>query len=93
MWTFAKSKVHFMFRMNKLSQENCTVKRRLEQALDDMSKRDGDLGALQRRLNDLEGDLEKERVKCDKLRRDNEIICQVCSIIQLFSRNCPHVSF
>ena len=76
--------------MQRLSDENDNVKRRLEQALDDMNKRDGDLSTLQRRLNDLEGDLEKERMKCDKLRRDNETICQVRSVIHFFSQLAPN---
>ncbi|KAM3182251.1 hypothetical protein ACTXT7_012769 [Hymenolepis weldensis] len=63
--------------LDKLTTENDQVKRRLEQAFDEMNKRDGELGTLQRRLNDLEGELEKERVNAEKLRRDNETICQV----------------
>ncbi|VUZ47680.1 unnamed protein product, partial [Hymenolepis diminuta] len=62
--------------LDKLTAENDQVKRRLEQAFDEMNKRDGELGTLQRRLNDLEGELEKERVNAEKLRRDNETICQ-----------------
>uniref|UniRef100_A0A5K3EK52 IF rod domain-containing protein n=1 Tax=Mesocestoides corti TaxID=53468 RepID=A0A5K3EK52_MESCO len=62
--------------IEQLVQENEKVKRRLEQAFDDMNKRDGDLNTLQRRLNDLESELEKERMNADKLRRDNETICQ-----------------
>ncbi|VDK32580.1 unnamed protein product [Taenia asiatica] len=62
--------------MNSLTQENEKVKRRLEQAFDDMNKRDNDLNTLQRRFNDLESELEKERINSEKLRRDNETICQ-----------------
>ncbi|KAL5111864.1 70 kDa neurofilament protein [Taenia crassiceps] len=62
--------------MNSLTEENDKVKRRLEQAFDDMHKRDNDLNALQRRFNDLECELEKERMNSEKLRHDNETICQ-----------------
>nr|CDS33188.2 intermediate filament protein [Hymenolepis microstoma] len=63
-------------RLNKLTNENDQIKKRLEQEFDEMNKRDGEIGALQRRLNDLEGELERERVNAEKLRRDNETICQ-----------------
>lgn len=68
------------FRLDRLTNENDQVKRRLEQAFEDMNRRDGELGALQRRLNDLENELEKEKINADKLRRDNETICQVRAI-------------
>lgn len=71
--------------MNVLTQENDKVKRRLEQAFDDMNKRDNDLNTLQRRFNDLESELEKERMNSEKLRRDNETICQVSISIPFFS--------
>lgn len=62
--------------MDRLTQENDKVKRRLEQAFDDMNKRDSDFSTLQRKLSDLESELEKERMNSEKLRRDNETICQ-----------------
>ncbi|CDS40972.1 intermediate filament protein [Echinococcus multilocularis] len=62
--------------MDRLTQENDKVKRRLEQAFDDMNKRDSDFNTLQRKLSDLESELEKERMNSEKLRRDNETICQ-----------------
>ncbi|KAM7539715.1 hypothetical protein Aperf_G00000037554 [Anoplocephala perfoliata] len=62
--------------LDRLTHENDQIKRRLEQAFDDMNKRDGDLGTLQRRLSGLEDELEKERTNAEKLRRDNETICQ-----------------
>ncbi|VDM31804.1 unnamed protein product [Hydatigera taeniaeformis] len=64
--------------MVSLTQENDKVKRRLEQAFDDMNKRDNDFNTLQRRFNDLESELEKEKINSEKLRRDNETICQAC---------------
>ncbi|VDO12528.1 unnamed protein product [Rodentolepis nana] len=67
-------------RLNKLTNENDQVKKRLEQEFDEMNKRDGEIAALQRRLNDLEGELEKERINAEKLRRDNETICQLKSL-------------
>ncbi len=64
--------------MDRLEDDNEKVKRRLEQAFEDMNRRDGDLNMLQRRLNELEGELDKERKSGEKLRQDNDTLCQVC---------------
>ncbi|VDN17762.1 unnamed protein product [Dibothriocephalus latus] len=63
--------------INRLQAENEKVSRKLEQAFDDMNKRDGDLAMLQRRLEAMDEELAKDRQASERVRRENESLMQV----------------
>ncbi|KAL7063341.1 hypothetical protein AAHC03_01275 [Spirometra sp. Aus1] len=62
--------------INRLQAENDKVSRKLEQAFDDMNKRDGDLAMLQRRLEAMDEELAKDRQASDRMKRENESLMQ-----------------
>ncbi len=60
-----------------LEAENDKYAQKLEQALDEVNKRDSDLAMLQRRLEGMEDDLDKEKRFSDKLKKENDKLGQV----------------
>ncbi|BHF59204.1 hypothetical protein SprV_0100216000 [Sparganum proliferum] len=62
--------------INRLQAENDKVSRKLEQAFDDMNKRDGDLAMLQRRLEAMDEERAKDRQSSERMKRENESLIQ-----------------
>lgn len=69
--------------MTESKTDNEKYSRKLEQALNELNQRESDIAMWQRRMEGLESELEKERREGEKIKRDNEALCQVIEAVSL----------